>query len=237
MKPKRRQARRASLSSIQSSVCGSQSSLTFGGLAAYTSSAGGGSSLLNPSDDADDDDLLADQTTLDNSSVFLAVPPQHYKSNSTLQVSNLHNNEMKQRIKTDQMIESLVWFSFHIPRTVLEDLIAHELSVWKNQRLGHQHSEHRKSPAPPKRMSGQILEEADEDESSVSSLSDDGRAAELVFGPHYTENLLQRRREEYMISLPKDVRRRSALLFVDMSGFTKLSTILDVESLSKVINT
>jgi class 3 adenylate cyclase len=39
-----------------------------------------------------------------------------------------------------------------------------------------------------------------------------------------------------MISLPKDVRRRSALLFVDMSGFTKLSTILDVESLSKVIN-
>jgi class 3 adenylate cyclase len=38
------------------------------------------------------------------------------------------------------------------------------------------------------------------------------------------------------IKLPKCVERESALLFVDMSGFTKLSTMLDVESLSKVIN-
>ena len=37
-----------------------------------------------------------------------------------------------------------------------------------------------------------------------------------------------------MLKLPFAVKRQSALVFVDISGFTKLSTMLDVESLSKV---
>jgi hypothetical protein len=40
--------------------------------------------------------------------------------------------------------------------------------------------------------------------------------------------------DQQMLTLPHSTRRRSALLFVDVSGFTKLSTILDVESLSRV---
>ena len=38
------------------------------------------------------------------------------------------------------------------------------------------------------------------------------------------------------LTLPYSTRRESALLFVDISGFTKLSTMLDVEELSKAIN-
>lgn len=38
------------------------------------------------------------------------------------------------------------------------------------------------------------------------------------------------------LTLPHSTRRDSALLFVDISGFTKLSTMLDVEELSKAIN-
>ena len=38
------------------------------------------------------------------------------------------------------------------------------------------------------------------------------------------------------LTLPHSTRRESALLFVDISGFTKLSTMLDVEELSKAIN-
>ena len=37
-------------------------------------------------------------------------------------------------------------------------------------------------------------------------------------------------------SLPENRERESCLLFIDITGFTKLSTILDVESLSRVIN-
>ena len=40
----------------------------------------------------------------------------------------------------------------------------------------------------------------------------------------------------YRSSLPPRRERESALLFVDITGFTKLSTVLEVESLSKVIN-
>eukprot|EP00985_Skeletonema_marinoi_P015851 scaffold8303_cov125-Skeletonema_marinoi.AAC.1 len=41
----------------------------------------------------------------------------------------------------------------------------------------------------------------------------------------------------YTKSLPLSGRRESALLFVDISGFTKLSTMLDVDSFSNCINT
>ena len=71
--------------------------------------------------------------------------------------------------KRDQMIESLVWFSFHTPRTVLEDLILHELEIYK------------------KRAKMGIISEDEEvddeedapnstDDDSLSSLSEDGDA-------------------------------------------------------------
>jgi class 3 adenylate cyclase len=66
-------------------------------------------------------------------------------------------------------------------------------------------------------------------------MSDEGAAA----GKTFAEAMVQmkvRKSAGDTIKLPKCVERESALLFVDMSGFTKLSTMLDVESLSKVIN-
>ena len=83
----------------------------------------------------------------------------------------------------------------------------------------------------------------DDSNQSMSSLSDDGVpinkgeacyrdsmsmvAADIISSPSMPENVLP---------LPYTVKRDCALLFVDITGFTKLSTILDVESLSKVIN-
>ena len=83
----------------------------------------------------------------------------------------------------------------------------------------------------------------DDSNQSMSSLSDDGvpvikgeasyrnnmsmLAADIISSPSMPENVLP---------LPYTVKRDCALLFVDITGFTKLSTILDVESLSKVIN-
>lgn len=48
-------------------------------------------------------------------------------------------------------------------------------------------------------------------------------------------NALGRRNEEIFL-LPYSTRHHSALLFIDISGFTKLATTLDPESLSKAIN-
>lgn len=48
-------------------------------------------------------------------------------------------------------------------------------------------------------------------------------------------NALGRRNEETFL-LPHSTRHQSALLFIDISGFTKLATTLDPESLSKAIN-
>lgn len=77
-------------------------------------------------------------------------------------------------------------------------------------------------------------------EGSVSSLSDEGVPSnDTVFDTNYAETVIRREgnlKSNDMIVLPKAVKRVSTILFVDMSGFTKLSTILDVESLSKVIN-
>ena len=83
----------------------------------------------------------------------------------------------------------------------------------------------------------------DQSNCSFSSLSDeeikavklkdfeDGRlsriAADIVSSVNMPKN---------MLPLPYTVKRDCALLFVDITGFTKLSTILDVEDLSKVIN-
>ena len=162
-----------------------------------------------------------------------------YRSTSTLPVTNLvKTNEMKKRrqvIKTEQMIESLVWFSFHIPRTILEDLIQHELDQWQNQSAFSSIGGGSRQGNHNMRLNEHLLPEDElEDAASVSSLSADETAIaeqQQVFGTTKSNG----RRD--MLALPTSYERKSALLFVDMSGFTKLSRLLDVESLSKVINT
>ena len=192
------------------------------------------------------------------------------ESAATLPVANvLRNNEQdasvipargRKTTKSDQIVESLVWFSFHTPRAILEDLIAHEIQVWRKEnpsshperqppslerfsshnRLEKQ-STHSKGSRKQRLTSGGLLPADDsEDSGSVSSLSDDGGQGDNF--DYETTNFsdammqIQHSNANNMIHLPKSVERDCALLFVDMSGFTKLSTMLDVESLSKVIN-
>ena len=166
-----------------------------------------------------------------------------------------HKNSNSKTNKKDHIIESLVWFSFHLPRTVMEDLIVHELEVWNrahdnlllkssSSKGGKEMKLSRKSMKTLLTTSNHGVLGADEnDNDSVSSLSDDGGTGgaalvEPVFATGYSENLMLRERgkKDTMFQLPKAIKRQAALLFVDMSGFTKLSTVLDVESLSKVIN-
>lgn len=163
-------------------------------------------------------------------------------ASSTIPFANVvktdREKKRKSQIKKDQMIESIVWFSFHIPRTVLEDLIAFELEVWRRNSSNSRHSAKRKEASRRARAE----EEAD---SEVSSLSDDGGGGKGK-GSGFAQRLVRRTSSGIsppqptmtteLIRLPKAYERESAILFVDMSGFTKLSTLLDVESLSKVIN-
>jgi class 3 adenylate cyclase len=145
-------------------------------------------------------------------------------SSNTLPAANFvkatgHKNNSAEK---DQIIESLVWFSFHTPRTVLEDLISHEMELWRAQRRNSVRN----------LVNGAELMR---DDASYSSMSDEGTPV----GKNFSEAMMQmkgRKSVSDTINLPKCVERESALLFVDMSGFTKLSTMLDVESLSKVIN-
>lgn len=142
--------------------------------------------------------------------------------------------------KTDQIVESLVWFSFHTPRAILEDLISHEMDVWRKEH-GDKSSAHSSSRRKQRITSSGLLpvDNSDGSDGSVSSLSDDGGQTETFeYDCNFPDAMMQMQHanSSNMIHLPKSVERDCALLFVDMSGFTKLSTMLDVESLSKVIN-
>ena len=185
-------------------------------------------------------------------------------------VKSDREKKRKSQIKKDQIIESIVWFSFHIPRTVLEDLISHELEIWnRNLQIS--------SPGPGKSGARDTMKQLKRCESSdidndscssdvsVSSLSDDGAAVAVghsnnnnnnsnsninanhnntaaARSNNFTRSVVRREHSGITtvgydtIRLPRAYERESAILFVDMSGFTKLSTILDVESLSKIIN-
>lgn len=182
------------------------------------------------------------------------VPMFLNESAATMRVHNggttdpEYPSRRKSSAKTDQIVESLVWFSFHTPRAILEDLIAHEIDVWRRENIDKA-SAHSKavarasahSKASRKKASQNNVPAADTEGSdgSLSSLSDDGGGADsFEFERNFPDAMMQIQQSnaDNMIHLPLSVERDCALLFVDMSGFTKLSTMLDVESLSKVIN-
>jgi hypothetical protein len=175
----------------------------------------------------------------------VAVSREHNKSSQTLPVGNVVKTERekkrKHQIKKDQLIESIVWFSFHIPRTVLEDLIAHEMALWNRNNAQKRTSRRKRADSTRSIQADNVVGGEEEDDGSVSSLSEEGGGPQRGVAASHSGMLT--RSEQHgghnnsdMIRLPKAVERESAILFVDMSGFTKLSTLLDVESLSKVIN-
>jgi class 3 adenylate cyclase len=156
----------------------------------------------------------------------------------------------KNQIKKEQIIESIVWFSFHIPRTVLEDLIAHELQIW-SRNLPAVVADTKRTNSRNLRKNYKKLNHTEPSEGdihsdvSISSLSDcDGDRPDRSTSNSFNFKRGNMRRSvsgasaiDYdTIRLPKAYERKAAILFVDMSGFTKLSRLLDVESLSKIIN-
>lgn len=223
-----------------------------------------GNDLLDSGDCLSDDLLGCEQfyngsMDVGDLSTQAKLREKNNRSSQTLPMENIVKTERekkrKHQIKTDQIIESIVWFSFHIPRTVLEDLIAHELELWRNDDNNKIKKSSRRSAmaaASQRRRrskrsgsaAGSLASsgQSTASEGSLSSLSDEGGAqGDSAYGASHSEKLV--RREQHgghnvsdMIRFPKAVEREAAILFVDMSGFTKLSTLLDVESLSKVIN-
>ena len=142
-------------------------------------------------------------------------------------------NEAKllRRQSRKQMIGSLVRFSYHFPVAVLEDLVRHELKLCKQhqddvlQKEGDNTGDGKES-------------EGDSDEGSLSSLSSGEHRPDRKLGGSFdmAELVLEDCRNTKAHTLPENRERESALVFIDISGFTKLSTLLDEESLSSVIN-
>ncbi|KAG7361535.1 adenylate/guanylate cyclase [Nitzschia inconspicua] len=134
------------------------------------------------------------------------------------------------RQSRQQMIESLVRFSYHTPSAVLEDLINHELKLCELEESqvkryqkkisdeGPRHENDDRSAEESLGMSSLSSAEIDTAEGSISTKVSDAADAKV----HYL--------------LPPNRIRNSALVFIDISGFTKLSTMLDEETLSRVIN-
>jgi hypothetical protein len=132
----------------------------------------------------------------------------------------------------ERLIERLAWFSFHTPKCVLEDLTSNELT--------HCSADFQMSSVESQRS----LKPMDSDDNSMSSLSDDdtrsidSRSSKRLDpgskGGRMTEGVACQDVPQNMLKMPFTTKRECALVFVDISGFTKLSTILDVESLSKV---
>jgi len=71
---------------------------------------------------------------------------------------------------------------------------------------------------------------------TTTSILSEGRGNSSLFSIGSADDNDDIRDIRATLTLPHSTRRESALLFVDISGFTKLSTMLDVEELSKAIN-
>eukprot|EP00980_Cylindrotheca_fusiformis_P021436 scaffold8301_cov184-Cylindrotheca_fusiformis.AAC.4 len=121
----------------------------------------------------------------------------------------------------EHLIECLVNFSSHIATSVLQDLVSHESKTKSGTR-----SEFDSDSSLNSDGSLSSLSSGEDQKISVP------KAEEVVQYPSATHETLLKNRS----TLPPSRERESALLFVDITGFTKLSTVLDVESLSKVIN-
>lgn len=142
----------------------------------------------------------------------------------------------------ENLIDSLAWFSFHTPKCVLEDLTSHELvkceKIFDVQVQGNFETD---------RQEASKSVSSESDDGSLSSLSDDetksesnersvisSRRKHRSEGRRTTEILLSKQLPQNTLKMPYATKQQCALVFVDISGFTKLSTILDEESLSKV---
>ena len=241
-----------------------------------------GTSLLNQdhlSYDQDDGDrsynsLFDEEDSIESQSEGSMSEESLNPMHAFIETDDIHQSAMD--AKKDALVESLVWFSHHTPRTVLEDLVSHEIEIWQAERgvdmtimegscesfeesnninglSSHsgsnpkRNSKRKSKKLSLKQQSLLAMKEADNEdsfmsdsqmeESAVSELSDEGME---FYDGNFSESILKLQQgqpnADVMIKLPKMVEREGAVIFADISGFTKLSTMLDCESLSKVIN-
>jgi class 3 adenylate cyclase len=156
------------------------------------------------------------------------------KESTSIPLTEVHQTIKRKRkynLERERLIESLVNFSCHTPCAVLEDLVAHELRLWEDHHYANEKpaaDDDRSASFSAGSLSSLSLEGEDQSYEHDDQLSDD----DMVQSTGSIEHQLLITRP----SLPHSRERESALLFVDINGFTKLSTMLDVESFSKVIN-
>ena len=178
----------------------------------------------------------------------------------------------------EQVVNSLLWFKFHAPRCVFDDIMetcnmyeedmasgdeqtfdmsrrGSILSIGSGAHFGRRFSmeevSRRGVGSRPNRRSS--MAEGSVASTGVDRLEALGGLMGVEGKRNSSMNMLGRRGSGLFsvtsgdfseatdnfgatLTLPYSTRRESALLFVDISGFTKLSTMLDVEELSKAIN-
>jgi class 3 adenylate cyclase len=154
-------------------------------------------------------------------------------------------------VERTMLIQSVIWLSHHVPGCVLkllfETILLHRntLKGWHVSNTNSQVeltgdsdimnamrslSTQETTPSDAKANS-----EASDEPTNISSHRADGFLQPLNDENEY-ETTIHSFLPAHEESLPISKKHDSALLFVDMSGFTKISTILDVESLSNAIN-
>ena len=138
------------------------------------------------------------------------------------------------------LIQSVIWLSHHVPRCVL-DLLFEDILRDRNA-LEDRHDK----DSLENSMENLCIEDKpsgdfnDETETTECSLYHDNNT-KTHESLHPLNDLNENDESHPNPScneerLPISKNHNSALLFVDMSGFTKISTVLDVESLSNAIN-
>eukprot|EP00804_Cyclotella_cryptica_P026052 CCRYP_019306-RA/>CCRYP_019306-RA protein AED:0.44 eAED:0.43 QI:0/-1/0/1/-1/1/1/0/260 len=126
-------------------------------------------------------------------------------------------------VERSALVQSIIWLSRHVPGCVLEHLFE---TVLRQRYALKAKSAHGMISGDMNINLGGSLDFAPDnsDVQHIQPLNDSlGNDSNPIISFHD-------------LSLPIAKTQESALLFVDMSGFTKISTILDVESLSNAIN-
>ena len=140
-------------------------------------------------------------------------------------------------VERSSLIKSIVRLCQHVPGCVISSLLddinydrERRAERWRQRGgkdKGSQHHTNKKSPRRSRRELSQTCDTCDEEK--------------VYDGDHFTspKSNVSTAQPDVGIekALPLSGKRRSALLFVDISGFTKLSTMLDVDSFSNCINT
>ncbi len=187
------------------------------------------------------------------------------KANMVAKLMKNHSQDISlSLLERSSLIESIIRLSQHVPGCVigrLLDDITHDRMERKDRldrrrRRGENHSQslHKSwksnssdigDDSPPKRAGSNPLTKSwvstssDYCESITEEKVPDGD--QLLLSPDSRMSPVQRSTTQLggdgSKSLPISRNRESALLFVDISGFTKLSTMLDVDSFSNCINT